>query len=229
VFGDVIRALDRPEGPETDGEEYACGFNAICREGSKKLCSEVQPCSWRRSASGDPVVDSLIALTVIEMFVNIGRERDAPLCFQDLACFVWVALKVKYPDAFCKDIPDGAGEVGIGEVECVSGASSLAWAYEGFVGGWPAGEVRAQHKRFPVTAAGTFPDEAYSTHARFIDDQKVSWFQEVSDLVKDDVGVGATARVDMQKPRGVARLKRCLRDAVIWEDVVKRIKSHMLG
>jgi hypothetical protein len=108
-------------------------------------------------------------------------------------------------------------------VEGVSGARSLSWAYEGFVGGWPAGEVRPQHKCFPVTAARTFPDKPHSTHARFIDDQEVSRFQEVCDLVKDDVGVGPTARVDMQKPRGVARLKRCLRDAVIREDVIKRI------
>ena len=130
---------------------------------------------------------------------------------------------VEYADAFCKDIPDGTREVGICEVECISGARSLSWAYEGFVCGWPAGEVRTQHKCFTVTAAGTFPDKANSTHARFIDDQEVSRFQEVCDLVKDDVGVGATARVDMQKPRGVARLKRCLRDAVIREDVIKRI------
>ena len=108
-------------------------------------------------------------------------------------------------------------------MECVSGACSLSWAYEGFVGGWPAGEVGPQHKRFPVTSARAFSNKAYSTHTCFIDDQEVSGFQELCDLVKDDVRVGATARVDMQKPRGVARLKRCLRDAVIREDVIKRI------
>ena len=143
--------------------------------------------------------------------------------FQNLACFVWVALKVEDADAFCEDIADGAREVGVCEVECVSGARSLSWAYKGFVGGWPAGEVGPKNKRFPVAAAGTFPDKAHSTHTGFIDDQEVSGFQEICDLVEDDVRVGATVRVDMQKPRGVARLKRCLRDAIIWEDVIKRI------
>jgi hypothetical protein len=37
------------------------------------------------------------------------------------------------------------------------------------------------------------------------------------------MSVGAGPRVNMQKPRGVARLKWCLRDAVIREDVIKRI------
>ena len=74
-----------------------------------------------------------------------------------------------------------------------------------------------------LSSASAFADKAYRTHTCFIDDQEVSGFQEVCDLVKDDVRVGATARVDMQKPRGVARLKRCLRDAVIREDVIKRI------
>jgi hypothetical protein len=140
-----------------------------------------------------------------------------------LACFFWVALKVEDADAFCKDIPDGTREVGICEVECISGACSLPWAYEGFVGGWPAGEVGAKHKRFPVTSAGTFSNQANSTHARFIDDQEVAGFQKLSELMEDEVGVRATARVDVQKPRGIARLKRCLRDAVIREDVIKRI------
>jgi hypothetical protein len=73
-----------------------------------------------------------------------------------LACFFWVALKVEDADAFCKDIPDGTREVGICEVECISGACSLPWAYEGFVGGWPAGEVGAEDEGFTVAAAGTF-------------------------------------------------------------------------
>jgi hypothetical protein len=165
----------------------------------------------------------LVAFTVIEMFVNIRWEWNAALGFQDLACFFWVALKVEDADAFCKDIPDGTREVGICEVEYISGACSLPWAYEGFVGGWPAGEVGAEDEGFTVAAAGTFSDKAHSTHARFIDDQKISWVQELSELVEDEVGVRATARVDVQKPRGVARLKRCLRDAVIREDVIKRI------
>lgn len=223
VFGDVIRALDRPEGPETNGEEYAGGFDAICCESVKELCGEVQSCGGRCGASGDPVVDRLVALTIIEVFVDIRWEWDAALCFEGLAQHLRVALKVEDTDAFCEDIPDGTREVGVCEVECVSGACSLPWAYEGFVGGWPAGEVGPQHKRFPVTSAWAFPDKAYSTHTCFIDDQEVSGFQELGDLVKDDVRVGATARVDMQKPRGVARLKRCLRDAVIREDVIKRI------
>jgi len=223
VSGDVIRALYGPKGPETNGQEYACGFDAICGEGSKKLCSEVQSCSRGCGAPGDPVVDRLVALTVIEMFVNVGWQRNAPLCFECLACCIGVAMKLEDADTFCEDIADGAGEVGIREVEGVSGARSLSWAYEGFVGGCPTGEVRAKKQCFTVPATGAFPDKAYSTHTGFIDDQKVSRFQEVCYLLKDDVGVGATARVDMQKPRGVARLKRCLRDAVIREDVIKRI------
>jgi hypothetical protein len=116
VFGDVIRALDRPEGPETNGEEYACGFDAICCESVKELCGEVQSCGGGCGASGDPVVDRLVTFTVIEMFVNIRREWDAALGFQNLACFFRVALKVEDTDAFCKDIPDDTREVGVCEV-----------------------------------------------------------------------------------------------------------------
>jgi hypothetical protein len=141
VFGDVIRGLDRPEGPETNGQEYAGGFDAICCESVKDLCSKVQSCGRGCGAPGDPVVDRLVALTVIEMFVNVGWQWDAALCFECLACCIGVAMKVEYADAFCKDIPDGTREVGICEVECISGARSLSWAYEGFVGGWPAWEV----------------------------------------------------------------------------------------
>jgi hypothetical protein len=81
VFGDVIGALDRPEGPETNGEEYAGGFDAICCESVKELCSKVESCGGRCGASGDPVVDRLVAFTVIEMFVNIRWEWNTALGF----------------------------------------------------------------------------------------------------------------------------------------------------
>jgi hypothetical protein len=165
----------------------------------------------------------LVALPVIEMFVDIRREWDAALCFEGLAHHLRVALKVQNPDTFVENIANSAGEVGGGKVEDVSRACSFSWAYEGFVGRWPAGEVWAENKRFPVAAARSIPDQTHSTHTCFIDDEEISRLQEVFNLMKDEVGVRAGPRVDVQKPRGIARLKRCLRDAVIREDVIKRI------
>jgi hypothetical protein len=81
VFCDVIRALDRPEGPETNGEKYAGGFDAICCESVKEFCRKVQSCGGGCGAPGDPVVDRLVAFTVIEMFVNIRWEWNAALGF----------------------------------------------------------------------------------------------------------------------------------------------------
>jgi hypothetical protein len=72
-------------------------------------------------------------------------------------------------------------------VEGISGACGLSWAYEGFVCGWPTGDVGAKDECFSVAAAWTFSNKAYGTHARLVYDQKISGFQELGDLVEDEV------------------------------------------
>jgi hypothetical protein len=47
--------------------------------------------------------------------------------------------------------------------------------------------VRAEDKGFTVAAAWTFSNKAYSTNPRFVNDQKISWSQELGYLMKDEM------------------------------------------
>jgi hypothetical protein len=92
-----------------------------------------------------------------------------------LADNIWVAKKLENTDTFCEDLTNGARKVAIGKVEGISRARGLPWAYEGFVRGRPTGEVRAEHKCFPVSTTWSLTDKAYGTHTRLINNQQIPW------------------------------------------------------
>jgi hypothetical protein len=47
--------------------------------------------------------------------------------------------------------------------------------------------VRAKDECFTVAAAWTFSNKAYSTHARLVYYQKIPGFQQLGDLMEDEV------------------------------------------
>ena len=81
---------DRPEGVESDDELDSRGFDPAFVQLLQHPWGEVQPRGWSGGRSRSPGEHRLIALLVVESFVDVGRQRRYTGCRQPVGQVTFV-------------------------------------------------------------------------------------------------------------------------------------------
>ena len=78
----------------------------------------------------------------------------------------------------------------------------------------------AQQQNLRLTAAVTMAEQSCAKHACGVDDERVSWRNQIGQIAEGAVVERACCAIEDEQPTGIAGLDGLLRDAVVGERVV---------
>ena len=163
------------------------------------------------------VVDRLVALLVLELFVDVRRQRRLAEAVEDLL-----------EDAVVVELDNAAAEVRvlrhrtrelIAEADDIARLGLLARLDERL----PMVRVEAAQKEDLDLAARlvAVADQAGRHDTRVVEDQRVARLEEFLEVVEVAVLNLLRHRVEHHEARGIARLDWHLGDALFWQIVIK--------
>ena len=223
--------LHRTEGPGTDVEHDLGALHAARREPRQEQLREVQTRGRCGDAAGLARVDGLVALAIrwSVLAADVGGQRRVAEALERL-----VFADPVRNEAHRAHDGLGAGRCvvrqrlvrGVGLDEDAQAGADLdahprAQAPAGPQHRVPDPAAAAPHQQdLGLAAALAAPDEARREDAAAVRDQQVAGAQALRQLREAPVLDGARAAVEHQKPRGVARGERRLRDELGGERVL---------
>ena len=220
----VLR-LHGAEGAKPHVQQHRHDLNAHFADLFHQLRREVQPGGGGGGGAVVAGVDGLVAVAVLQLFVDVGRQGH-------LAQLVQHRLQ----RALADKLDDAAARVGR-----LQHARHQLAAAEGHFRAGLEPPPRA-HQRLPLlgaelleqqhlrrAAAGALADEPRGDDARVVDHQHVAGAQVVHDVVKVPVFELPVFAVHHQHAAVVARLHRRLGDQFLGQVVVKIMRFHGLS
>ena len=182
---DVMRQillLNGTEGPQSDVQQHFGDLDAHRADLGKQFLREVQPRRRRGRGAVRLAVDGLVAVLVLELFVDIRRERHGTEAGQNI---LEHAVKMKAHDAFprVRAVDDRQGQL-LGDDQLGADLRLLPRADEHF----PLVEVAAlEQQNFDLAAVLRIGIQPRREHLRIVDDEHVARPQIFFDVAENAV------------------------------------------
>ena len=217
VLGNVV-SLDGPEGAKTDVQRDIRFPDALGGELVQKLLRKVKPCGRRGGRTVDLGIDGLIALAVLQLFLDIRRQRHFTEPFKNLEENTRIVeLHKLVAVLFLSD--DGRGQLAVAEGQLCAGVRLAARLGQAF----PDAIALILEKQDLDGSAGrdTVAKQPRRQDTGVIHDQTVARLQKLRKIIKMPVGDLAGFAVQRHEARGVPPLQRRLRDQLLRKLIVK--------
>ena len=214
--------LHRAEGAQAHVQQHRHDVHALCPDALHQLRREVQT---RRGCGGAallPGVHRLVALTILQFFVDVGRQRHLAQLVQR-SLHRALAGEVHDAPAVLLHLRDGRHKTSAAEEHLRARAQLLARAHDGL----PLLRRKLLQKQdLAGPAAGTLADQSRGDHAGLVDHQRVAGVQIVDDVVKMPVLDAVVPPVQHHQPAVIPRLHRRLRNALLRQIIHKIRQLH---
>ena len=216
--------LDRSERAEPDVQRHIADADALGSDPLQKLRREVQTRRGSRRRAVDLGVDSLVALLVLQLLLDVGRQRHLAeplehLKENSLVVEAYQAVAVR------QDLGDLRRQLAVAEAHPRTLAQVLARTHKALP---HLIALVLQKQHLAGSAAGqTASQQSRRQNAGVIQDQAVPRPQKIRQLIKVVVRPLPRRLIETQQARLVALFQRRLRNQLRREVVVKIACFHL--
>ena len=209
--------LHRAECSKTDMKRDVGGVNALVSELFEHVLREVQTRGGSGGGAGLAAVDSVVAVLVLELLGDVGRERHLTYAVEDIE-EIPLEREADKAVSLVHDVEYLSGKP-LREIDDRAGLEALSGVHQGL----PFGEAQTLEQQELNVGAGAALDAVYTRRENLavVHYKQVAGVQVVSDVVEVPVAYLAGGAVDCHQPGAVPRLDRSLRDEFLGKFIVK--------
>ena len=225
MVGDFV-LLHRAEGAKADVQGDKGKLDALFFDAGEQLPGEVQAGGRRGGRAGGFGIHGLIALGVVQLFLDVGRQRHRAKLFEDFQENAVVvepekAVAVRRVHRFHR-----CGQQAAPKRQFHALAGLFARAGQAFP---EAAAMVGQQQDFNRRRAALgMPHQARRDDAGVVHHQAIARVQIVGQVGEVAMGDAAGSAVEHQKARGVALRKRVLRDQTLGKVKIKITLFHKM-
>ena len=209
--------LHRAECSKTNMKRDVGGVNALVSELSEHVLREVQTRGGSGGGAGLAAVDSVVAVLVLELLGDVGRERHLTYAVEDIK-EIPLEREADKAVSLVHDVEYLSGKP-LREIDDRAGFQTLSGVYQGL----PFGEAQTLEQQELNVGAGAALDAVYTRRENLavVHYKQVAGVQVVSDVVEVPVAYLTGGAVNCHQPGAVPRLDRSLRDEFLGKFIVK--------
>ena len=214
---DFLR-LHRAERAKPDMKRHIGKVHALCLQLFQKLLREMQPSRRRGGRAVGSGIDGLIALGVLQLLMDIGRQRHLTEALENLQENALV-VELYQLVAVVHLADHGCGQLVVTERQLGSGVRFSAGLCETFP---DAVALVAQQQHLDrAHRRHTVSEKPCRQHARIVQHQRVSRLQIFRQIIKMPVLDFARVLAQNHQPRAVSAFKRRLGNEFFGQIIVK--------
>ena len=209
--------LHRAECSKPDMKRDVGGVNALVSELSEHVLREMQTRGGSGGGAGLAAVDSVVAVLVLELLGDVGRERHLTYAVEDIK-EISLEREADKAVSLVHNVEYLSGKP-LREIDDRAGFQALSGVHQGL----PFGEAQTLEQQELNVGAGAALDTVYTRRENLavVHHKQVAGVQVVSDVVEVPVAYLTGGAVNCHQPGAVPRLDRSLRDEFLGKFIVK--------